>query len=122
MFVCGRGFPFGSEEQAKQFCQTQIKHAVDHVLNVSEQERERLSSVMLREDGKGNHQAHPTYDALLIKYRPELIIGLNPSVSQPLPTPSVDVTRWCRTLEIKLSNSLKDVEFLWLTYEPKVGT
>ena len=66
---------------------------------------------MLREDGKGNYTVHPTYDALLIKYLPELLLGLNPKVSQPLPTPSVDVTKWCNKLENKLSKSLKDVEF-----------
>ena len=66
---------------------------------------------MLREDGKGNHQVHPIYDALLIKYLPGLLLGLNPKANQPLPTTSVDVTRWCSKLENKLSKSLNDVEF-----------
>ena len=109
--VCERGFPFRSEDEAKRFCQIKIKHAIDHVLKFSEQERERFASVMLREDGKGNYTVHPTYDALLIKYLPELLLGLNPKVSQPLPTPSVDVTKWCNKLENKLSKSLKHVEF-----------
>ena len=116
--VLERGFPFRSEDEAKRYCQIQIKHAIDRISKFPEEERERFASVMLREDGKGNYTVHPTYDALLIKYLPELIIGLNPKVSQPLPTPSVDVTKWCNKLENKLSQSLKDIEF-FVAYKGK---
>ena len=112
--VLERGFPFRSEDEAKRYCQIQIKHAIDRISKFPEEERERFASVMLREDGRGNYTVHPTYDALLIKYLPELLLGLNPKVSQPLPTPSVDVTKWCNKLEDKLSKSLKKVEFLLL--------
>ncbi len=109
--MCERGFPFRSEDETKRFCQIKIKHAIDHISKFSEEERERPASAMLQEDGKGNYQAHPTYDALLIKYLPELLIGLNPNAAQPLPTPGVDVTRWSTKLENKLNQSFKDVEF-----------
>ena len=58
----------------------------------------------------------------IAKYLPELLLGLNPKVSQPLPTPSVDVTKWCNKLENKLSKSLKRLSFLLLTHEPKART
>ena len=90
--VCERGFPFTSEDEAKWYCQIQIKHAVDRISKFPEEERERFASVMLRDDGKGNYTVHPTYDALLTKYLPELLLGLNPNSSKPLPTPTSSIT------------------------------
>ena len=63
-YVCERGFPFKSEDEAKRYCQNMIGHVIAHVSKFPEEERERFASVMLREDGKGNYTVHPTYDAL----------------------------------------------------------
>ena len=87
-----------------------IDHAVDHISKFLEEDRERLASAMLREDGRGNYTVHPTYDALLIKYLPELLLGLTPNVNQPLPTPTSSIAELDQ-----LSNKIQKETAFYLT-------
>ncbi len=104
--VCGRGHPFSPEGEARRYCKRKLEHTIEQISKFPEQERERLASHMLGEDGKGNHEVDPSYDALLMRYRPELLPALNRHMNpdsqpepKPLPTPAVSVTRWVTKLE-----------------------
>ena len=74
--VLDRGSPFRSEAEADQYCKTQLEYAIERISEFREEERERLAAAMLHESASG-YQAHPTYDALLLKYLPELLSALS---------------------------------------------
>jgi hypothetical protein len=123
------GYPFKSEDEATRFCKSKLNRAIDYISKFPEQERERLATAMLREDGKGNHEVRATYDALLLKYLPQLLPTfhrpMNPDIQpepKPLSTPTVDVTRFCAKLSNSISKSLKAVVFFRLTIELKAKT
>ena len=74
--VLERGSPFRSEAEAGHYCKTQLEYAIERISKFPEEERERLATAILHESAS-EYRTHPTYDALLLKYLPELLSALS---------------------------------------------
>jgi hypothetical protein len=85
--------PFENEASATKFQQQKNENALANIAKFSEEDRQHYIKYMVREDGENNWNTQPTYDALLIRYLPQLLgkgqTETEPEVKQvPLPTPT----------------------------------
>ena len=85
--VCERGIPVASEDEAHDYCRTMKKTARDTILKFTEDDRKQVADAMLSEDA-GVCNVHANYDALLVKYHPQLVI-----LWTQLPNVSVEVAK-----------------------------
>ena len=90
-------YPFKDEDAATKFRQRKIDSALANIAKFTEEDRQHYIKSMVREDEQNNWNTQPTYDALLIRYLPQLL-GKEPAETQtqtqeeakpePLPTPT----------------------------------
>ena len=90
-------YPFKDEDAATKFRQRKIDSALANIAKFTEEDRQHYIKSMVREDEQNNWTTQPTYDALLIRYLPQLL-GKEPAETQtqtqeeakpePLPTPT----------------------------------
>ena len=88
--------PFKDEASATKFHQQQIESAFEHISKFTEEGRQHYIKSMVREDEQNNWTTQPTYDALLIRYLPQLL-GKEPAQTQtqtqePLPLLTSSIT------------------------------
>ena len=86
-------YPFKDEASATKFQQRKIELAFANIAKFSEEDRQHYIKNIVREDGENNWNTQPTYDALLIRYLPQLLgkgqTETEPEAKQePLPTPT----------------------------------
>ena len=89
------------EDVAAKFRQQKIENAFANIAQFTEEDRQHYIKYIVREDGENNWTTQPTYDALLIRYLPQLL-GREPAQTptqtqeeakpevkpEPLPTPT----------------------------------
>ena len=87
--------PFKDEASATQFQQQKIEIAFENIAKFSEEDRQHYIKHVVREDGGNNWNTQPTYDALLIRYLPQLLAKEETQTQtqeeakqEPLPTPT----------------------------------
>ena len=89
--------PVQDEASATKSHQQKIESAFEHISKFTEEDRQHYIKSMVREDEQNNWTTQPTYDALLIRYLPQLL-GKEPTQTQeeakpePLPTPTASTT------------------------------
>jgi hypothetical protein len=111
-------YPFKDEDAATKFRQQKIDRALANIAKFTEEDRQHYIKYMVKEDGENNWTTQPTYDALLIRYLPQLL-GKEPTQTEtqtetptetqeeakqePLPTPTAS------TAELdQLSNKIQE--------------
>ena len=65
--------PFKDEASATKFHQQKIECAFEQIAKFTEEDRQHYIKSMVREDEQNNWTTQPTYDALLIRYLPQLL-------------------------------------------------
>ena len=85
--VCERGIPFASEDEARDYCNTMFKTAVETILKFTEDDLKQVADAMLSE-ADGVCKVHANYDAILVKYHPQCV-----ALWPPLPEISVNVPK-----------------------------
>ena len=92
-------YPFKDEASATQFQQQKIQLAFENIAKFTEEDRQHYIKNMVREDGENNWNTQPTYDALLIRYLPQLLAKEETQTEtqeeakqEPLPTPTASTT------------------------------